>query len=83
LDRQLDESNFSPATIESVRAQSNKLAAITVAEDRDGKQSIRRVIDEAFVSGFRAVMLVGAALATASAITALIFIAAPKRGVPP
>ncbi|HEY6207058.1 MAG TPA: MFS transporter [Chthoniobacterales bacterium] len=83
LDRQLNESKFSPATIESVRAQSNKLAAITVAEDRDGKQSIRRVIDEAFVSGFRAVMLLGAALATASAITALIFIAAPKRGVPP
>ena len=83
LDRHLSESSFSPPTIESVRAQSNKLAAITVAEDRDGKQSIRRVIDEAFVSGFRAVMLVGAALATASAITALIFIAAPKRGVPP
>jgi EmrB/QacA subfamily drug resistance transporter len=83
LDRQLNESSFSPATIESVRAQSNKLAAITVAEDRDGKQSIRRVIDEAFVCGFRAVMLVGAALATASAITTLIFIAAPKRSVPP
>jgi hypothetical protein len=37
---------------------------------------IRRSIDESFVSGFRVVMAMGAALAVASAITALIWIGA-------
>ena len=35
---------------------------------------IRRAIDESFVSGFRCVMAIGAALAFASAVTAIVSI---------
>jgi hypothetical protein len=39
-------------------------------------QLIRRAIDESFVFGFRCVMVIGAALAAASAVTALFWIGA-------
>ena len=66
---------------ELLRAQSTKLAAIVVPEnvDRTTQQLIRNAIDNSFVAGFRAVMLIGVALAIASAVTALIFIGAWKR----
>ena len=56
--------------------QRTKLAAIPIPEDQDPatQQLIRRAIDESFVSAFRAVMAIGAALAVASAATALVFI---------
>jgi hypothetical protein len=38
------------------------------------QQLIRRAIDESFVSGFRRVMAIGAALALASAVTAVVSI---------
>jgi hypothetical protein len=46
---------------------------MTVPDDQDPatRQLIRRAVDESFVSGFRVVMLIGAALALASAGTAL------------
>jgi len=40
------------------------------------QQLIRRAIDESFVSGFRWIMAIGAALAAASAVTALFSIGA-------
>jgi len=82
LDRHLKEPKFQPAVSESVRSQSTKLAAIVVPEDQDPitQQLVRRAIDESFVSGFRSVMLIGAILAVASAVTALLFVGAPKRG---
>ena len=43
------------------------------------KEKIRRVIDESFVSGFRSVMALGAALAAASAVTALFWIGETPR----
>jgi EmrB/QacA subfamily drug resistance transporter len=85
LDRHLNELNLSPATVQSVRAQSTKLAVIAVPEDQNSQTQplIRRAIDESFVSGFRAVMLIGTILAFGGGLTALIFIAAPKRSMSP
>ena len=65
----------------SVRAQSNKLAAIEIPANQDPntQQSLRRVVDESFVSGFRAVMGTGALLAVASALVAAFLIRTPAR----
>jgi EmrB/QacA subfamily drug resistance transporter len=73
LDRRLNVANLSPLVAQSLHAQSTKLAAITVPEDQDpaARQLIRRAIEESFVSGFRAIMAIGAILAAASAVTAL------------
>jgi DNA-binding LacI/PurR family transcriptional regulator len=68
--------NLPLSAAQSVRAQSTKLAAIAVPENLDPatQQLIRRVIDESFVSGFRWIMVIGAALAAGSAVTALFWI---------
>jgi EmrB/QacA subfamily drug resistance transporter len=81
LDRHLRESNIAAPVSESILAQSTKLAAIAAPETQDAntRQLIRHAIDESFVSGFRAVMLIGAALATCGAITALMLTGEPKR----
>jgi hypothetical protein len=59
-----------------LQTQRTKLAAIAIPEDQDApiQQLIRRAIDESFVSGFRVVMVIDAALALASAATALTLI---------
>jgi hypothetical protein len=64
-----------------LQMQRTKLAAIAIPEDQDSaiQQRIRRAIDQSFVSGFRVVMATGAALAVASAATALIFIGAARE----
>jgi EmrB/QacA subfamily drug resistance transporter len=82
LDRHLHESTFSAATTESIRMQSNKLGAIEIPRDQDPatQQSIRRAIDESFVSGFRTVMMIGALLAGASALVSAIFVR-PERSI--
>lgn len=76
LDRRLSELKLPPSTVTSLHAQSNKLAAIAVPQERGpaDQQAIRLSIDESFVSGFRTLMTIGAVLAVASAITALIFV---------
>jgi EmrB/QacA subfamily drug resistance transporter len=81
LDRHLQESKFPPAISESLRAQSTKLAAIAPPQNQDAatQQSIRDAIDDSFVSGFRIVMLIGAILAAASALTALALIGNPDK----
>jgi EmrB/QacA subfamily drug resistance transporter len=81
LDRRLMNANLPLSAAQSVRAQATKLAAIAVPENLDpGRQQlIRRVIDESFVSGFRSVMAIGAALAAASAVTALFWIGETPR----
>src|SRR6266446_1225936 len=81
LDRRLMSTNLPVSAAQSVRAQSTKLAAIAVPENLDPgtQQLIRRVIDESFVSGFRSVMAIGAALAAASAVTALLWIGETPR----
>jgi len=76
LDRRLAESKLPPSVSQSLEAQRTRLAAIAIPEDQDPatRQLIRRAIDESFVSGFRTIMAIGAALAVASAITALTLI---------
>jgi len=76
LDRKFIMTNLPASAMQSVQTQSTKLAAITVPENLDSgsQQLIRRVIDESFVSGFRWIMAIGAALAAASAATAFLSI---------
>jgi len=78
LDNRVAQSNLPASVTRSLQMQRTKLAAIAIPEDQDPatRQLIRRAIDESFVSGFRIVMAIGAALAIASASTALIFIGA-------
>ena len=71
-----------PAAVsQSLEAQRTKLAAVAVPENQDPatRQLIRRAVDESFVSGFRAIMAIGAALAVASAGTALTLIGTTPR----
>lgn len=81
LDQRLSNWKLPESALRSLQAQSIKLAAIAVPGDQDPatRQVIRRAIDESFVSGFRIVMAIGAALAIASAVTALALIAKTPR----
>jgi EmrB/QacA subfamily drug resistance transporter len=85
LDHRLTNANLAPAIAQSLRTQSIKLAAIDIPPDVDAKtqQAIRRAIDESFVSGFRWVIVIGAALAAASAVTTFFWIgeSQPVRSV--
>ncbi len=79
--RRLTAANLPAPAAQSVQTQSTKLAAIDIPKsvDSETQQVIRRVIDESFVSGFRSVMAIGAALAAASAVTALFWIGETPR----
>jgi len=81
LDRRLSEWKVPASAAQAVRVQSTKLAAIILPEDQDAatRQLIRRAVDESFVSGFRTIMAIGAALAAASAATALTLTGTPWR----
>lgn len=81
LDQRLAEAGPSSSAAQSVQKQSNKLAAIEIPTDQnaEAQQSLRRAVDESFVSGFRAVMVAGAVLAAASALTAVLLIKTPAR----
>ena len=78
LDRRLAEWRVPASASESLQSQRTKLAAISVPDGQDPatRQLIRRAVDESFVSGFRAIMAIGAALAVASAITSVTLIRA-------
>jgi hypothetical protein len=76
LDHRSSSANLAPSVAQSLQTQSIKLAAIDIPENvnPEMQQLIRRAIDESFVSGFRWVMMIGAGLAVASAVTALFWI---------
>jgi EmrB/QacA subfamily drug resistance transporter len=76
LNRRLVDEQLPPRIVQSLHAQRTKLAAIVAPEDVDlaKRDAIRRAVDESFVSGFRAIMAIGAALAVVSALTAWILI---------
>ena len=78
LDHRLIKANLPSSVAQSIQTQSTRLAAIEIPQNLNAEtqQLIRRAIDESFVSGFRWVMVIGAALAAASAITALFWIGA-------
>jgi EmrB/QacA subfamily drug resistance transporter len=81
LDRRLIESKLPTFVIQSVETQSTKLGAIAVPQNLDPptKQLIRHAVDESFISGFRSVMAIGAALAGASGIVTLTLIRTARR----
>jgi hypothetical protein len=81
LDKRVAQSNLPTSVARSLQMQRTKLAAIAIPEDQGPatQQVIRRAIDESFVSGFRAVMAMGAVLAVASAATALFWIGAARE----
>lgn len=76
LDARLDQIGAGPEIRTALNDQRFKLAAAEVPPTVDGET--RRVVDQAndecFVSGFRTVMIVGAALAAASSLTAWLVI---------
>jgi EmrB/QacA subfamily drug resistance transporter len=81
LDQRLSDRKLPPSAWQSLQAQRSKLAAVALPEKLDAltQQTIHRAIDESFVSAFRIVMAIGAALAIASAGTALALIAKTPR----
>ena len=77
----LRKAHVAEPTIHSLQAQRTKLAAIALPTDVDlaARETIRRSIDTAFVTGFRMIMVIGAVLALASATTALTLIKKAAR----
>ena len=81
LDQRLSSTNLPQSVAQNLQTQSIKLAAIDIPQNLhvETRDAIRRAIDESFVSGFRWVIVIGAALAAASAVAALFSIG----GTPP
>ncbi len=81
LDQRFAESKLPASVSPSLQSQRTKLAAIAIPADSDQatRELIRRAIDESFVSGFRTIMAIGAALAIASALTGLTLIGTTPR----
>jgi EmrB/QacA subfamily drug resistance transporter len=72
----LQTSDLSVETRAALEAQTSRLATITIPEHSTGetKQAIKRAVEESFVSGFRVVILIAAALALTSALFAWLLI---------
>jgi MFS family permease len=83
LDQRLSDWKLPASAWQSLQAQRSKLAAAAVPEELDAltQQMIGHAIDESFVHAFRFVMAIGATLAVASAIVALVFIGRVARQV--
>jgi EmrB/QacA subfamily drug resistance transporter len=81
LDHRLSTTKLPASVAQSLQTQSIKLAAIDIPENvnPEAQQLIRRAINESFVFGFRWMMIIGAVLAAASAVTALFWIGATPR----
>ena len=76
LDHRLSNANLPASVAKSIRSQSTRLAAIDISSDLnpETQQLIRRSISESFVSAFRWVTAIAAALAATSAVTTLFWI---------
>jgi EmrB/QacA subfamily drug resistance transporter len=74
----VERAGLSPAMIEVVEKQRSKLAAIELPASTGADETAlaRRAVGDAFVTGFRWIMLISAALALASAASAWILIGA-------
>ena len=81
LERGISALDLPPAVRRGIEEQRQRLAAITVPSQVDAKaaESIKLAVDEAFVAGFRRVMLVCAALALLSALSAAVWIRSESR----
>jgi EmrB/QacA subfamily drug resistance transporter len=83
LDRNLARAQMPPAIVEAAAQQRSKLAAIELPAnvDESVKAAARQAIADAFIDGFRVVMIIAALLAAASAAIAWTFIeSAGRRG---
>jgi MFS family permease len=76
LDARLAPLDLSPEARQQLQEEKVKLGAAEAPEDLDAAQSaqVERAIDEAFVAGYRVVMLVATAMALVSAISAALLI---------
>jgi hypothetical protein len=83
LDQRLSDWKLPASVWQSLQTQRSKLAAIAIPEELDASthQMIGRAIAESFVRAFRFVTAIGATLAVASAIVALVFIGRVARQV--
>ena len=81
LDRRLDQLAAPAPVRQAMDNQRIKLAAIEIptTADEASRTSIKHAVDECFVTGFRRVMIVGAALALASSLIALLLIRSNKN----
>jgi EmrB/QacA subfamily drug resistance transporter len=81
LDQRLAALELSPNVRQALDAERVKLAGATLPEEIAPplRAAIRRAINDSFVEGFRYIMLIGAGLSVASAITSLLLIEG-KRG---
>jgi EmrB/QacA subfamily drug resistance transporter len=85
LERRVAAANLPPVIAEAVIAQRGKLAAIAppATASEEVRVAVQRAVGEAFVSGFRRVMLIAAALALASAVTAWLMVGSGSRSRTP
>lgn len=76
LERQLDKIDISLPARQSLDAERINLAAMRLPGEipAAARENIRRAIDQSFVTGFRALMLIGAGLAGVSALCSLVLI---------
>ena len=83
LDHSLAEFLLQPAVFQAIHGEETKLAGLQVPAglDPDTTVAIKKSVAEAFVFGYRIVILISAALAVASAVTAWLMI--PKERVTP
>jgi len=77
LAQRLDTTGLPPAVRASIEAQRSKLAAAETPNARG-----REAIDDAFVAGYRAVLLVAVGLSLASALSATLLIRSGRRPAP-
>ncbi len=84
LESHLATLHLSPGVQQLIDAQRARLANITIPANVSGEEqtALKRAIDESFVSSFRLVSLIGAALALLSACSAWLFVEGkkPERG---
>jgi EmrB/QacA subfamily drug resistance transporter len=80
LDRRLGPLDLPPAARQALAAERNRLAAIAVpaALDAGTRERVRTAVDESFVAGFRAVMIVAAGLALLASASAAWLIREPE-----
>jgi len=81
LDNRLTSLKVAPSVQHQIDSQRVRLGDISIPSviSHDEKNSLEQAIAESFVTGFRVVMLIGAGLALASSLTALILIEGKKQ----